>query len=132
MRRLLSVRGSDWTEEWTPRVLSVLRIVVALLFVEHGTEKLFSFPIPPPFPVPAMFSLLWFAAIIEAGGGLLVALGLFTRPVAFLLSGEMAIGYFLDHAPRSFFPIVNGGEGAILYCFVFSLPGVCRGGGLEP
>ena len=119
MSATIAPARTDWTAEWAPRALSLLRIVVALLFIEHGTQKLFSFPIPPPFPTPAMFSLLWFAAILEAGGGLLVALGLFTRPVAFLLSGEMAVGYFLSHAPRGFFPVVNGGEGAILYCFIF-------------
>lgn len=104
---------------WAPRILSVLRIVVALLFIEHGTQKLFSFPVAPPFPNPAAFTMLWFAAILEAAGGILLLLGLFTRPVAFLLSGEMAVAYFMAHAPRGFFPLVNGGEGAILYCFIF-------------
>ncbi len=104
---------------WAPRILSVLRIVVALLFIEHGTQKLFSFPIAPPFPNPAAFTLLWFAAVLEAAGGLLVLVGLFTRPVAFILAGEMAVAYFMAHAPRGFFPAANGGEGAILYCFVF-------------
>lgn len=113
---------------WTPRVLSVLRIIAALLFIEHGTQKLFSFPSPPPFPNPAAFTLLWFAAVLEVVGGGLVALGLFTRPVAFLLSGEMAIGYFMSHAPRGFFPALNGGEGAILYCFVFLYLAFAGGG----
>ncbi len=110
---------TDWATVWAPRALAVMRIVVALLFIEHGTQKLFSFPSTPPVGNPPLFALLWFAAVLEAGGGLLVALGLFTRPVAFLLSGEMAVGYFMDHAPRGFFPVLNGGEGAILYCFVF-------------
>lgn len=105
--------------EWAPRALSVLRIVVALLFIEHGTQKLFSFPVPPPFPNPAAFTLLWYAAVLETVGGGLVLLGLFTRPVAFILCGQMAVAYFMAHFPRGFFPAVNGGEGAILYCFVF-------------
>lgn len=104
---------------WAPRVLAVLRILVALLFIEHGTQKLFSFPVAPPFPNPAAFTLLWFAAVLEVVGGLLIVLGLATRPVAFILSGEMAVAYFMAHAPRGFFPVVNGGEGAILYTFVF-------------
>jgi putative oxidoreductase len=107
------------TPVWAPRALSVLRIVVALMFMEHGLGKLFGFPIPPTGGMPAAFGLLWFAGIIEAGGGLLLAVGLFTRPVALIMSGEMAIGYFMDHAPRSFFPLLNGGEAAVLYCFVF-------------
>ena len=104
---------------WAPRALAVLRIVVALLFIEHGTQKLFSFPIPPPFPTPSAFTLLWFAAVIEMVGGALVLLGLGTRPVAFILAGQMAVAYFMAHFPRGFFPAANGGEAAILYCFVF-------------
>lgn len=106
-------------ETWTPRLLSVLRIAVGLLFIEHGTQKLFAFPVAPAFPLPAAFSLLWVGAILESVGGLLIVLGLFTRPTAFVLSGEMAVAYFMFHAPRGFFPVVNGGEGAILFCFVF-------------
>ena len=104
---------------WAPRVLSILRIVVALLFIEHGTQKLFSFPAPPAFPNPAAFTLLWFAAVLEVVGGALVLIGLATRPVAFVLSGEMAVAYWMAHAPRGAFPVLNGGEGAILYCFIF-------------
>lgn len=110
---------NDLMTVWAPRMLAVLRIVLALLFIEHGTQKLFSFPVPPPFPNPAAFSLLWFAAVLEVGGGVLVLIGLFTRPVAIVLAGEMAVAYFMAHAPRGFFPAVNGGEGAILFCFVF-------------
>ncbi len=113
---------------WAPRVLSVLRIVVALLFIEHGTQKLFSFPAAPSFPNPASFSLVWFAAVLEVFGGALVAVGLATRPVAFLLSGEMAIGYWMAHAPKNVFPALNGGEGAILYCFAFLYLAVAGGG----
>lgn len=103
---------------WGPRVLSVLRIVAALIFLEHGTQKLFGFP-PSPNPGPAPFSFFWIGGVIEFVGGALLALGLATRPVAFLLSGEMAVAYFMVHAPRGFFPALNGGDAAILYCFVF-------------
>jgi putative oxidoreductase len=103
------------------RVLSVLRIVAGLMFIEHGTQKLFGFPAPPAGGMPHEFSLIWFAAVLEAVGGILVAVGLFTRPVAFILSGEMAVAYWMAHAPRSFFPALNGGDAAVLYCFVFLL-----------
>ncbi len=105
---------------WAPRLLSLLRIVAGLIFLEHGTQKLFGFPIPPTGGAsPAMFSLLWFAAVLEVVGGVLLVLGLFTRPVAFILSGEMAFAYWMAHAPRAFWPVANGGDAAILYCFVF-------------
>jgi putative oxidoreductase len=103
------------------RALSILRIIAALLFIEHGTQKLFGFPAPPASGLPPALSLLWFAAVIEAIGGILVAIGLFTRPIAFILSGEMAVAYWMAHAPRSFFPALNGGDAAVLYCFVFLL-----------
>jgi putative oxidoreductase len=102
---------------YTPYLLTILRIVVALLFFEHGTSRLFGFP--SPLPAPEFLSMLWFAGAIELIGGALLALGLFTRPVAFIMSGEMAIAYFLAHAPTGFFPIINRGDSAILYCFVF-------------
>ena len=106
---------------WAPRLLSVLRIVAALLFLEHGTQKLFGFPMRMGGAAtgPAMFTMIWFAAVLELVGGALLALGLFTRPVAFVLSGEMAFAYFISHAPRNFFPALNGGDAAILFCFVF-------------
>lgn len=100
-----------------PWVLSILRIMVALLFLEHGLSKLFGFP--QPMPPSLLFSITWFAGVIEFVGGALVALGLFTRAAAFIMSGEMAIGYFFFHAPQGFFPILNHGDAAILYCFVF-------------
>jgi putative oxidoreductase len=103
---------------WAPRVLAILRIMTALLFLEHGTQKLLGFP-PPTNPQPALLSLLGVQGVLELFGGALVALGLFTRPVAFVLSGDMAVAYFMAHAPRSFFPVLNGGDAAILYCFVF-------------
>lgn len=100
-----------------PYMLSILRIMVGLLFLQHGLSKYFGFPqAHDPFPV---LSMVWFGALIELVGGILVAAGLFTRIAAFVMSGQMAVGYFLFHAPQSFFPIVNRGDAAILYCFVF-------------
>lgn len=104
-------------QAWAPRLLSILRIVAALLFIEHGTQKLFGFPASEMMP-PAG-SLLWFAAILEVAGGALLLVGLFTRPVAFVLSGQMAFAYWIAHAPGSPFPALNGGDAAILFCFVF-------------
>ena len=112
---------------WSPRMLSVLRIMTGLLFLEHGTQKLFAFP-PPPNPGPALFSLLGVQGMIELVGGLLILVGLFTRPVAFILAGDMAVAYFMRHAPRGFFPSLNGGKLAILYCFVFLYLFVAGGG----
>jgi putative oxidoreductase len=120
----------DWmalSTTWAPRVLSLLRIMTALLFLEHGTQKLLGFP-PSPNPGPALFSLLGIQGVIEIVGGLLLALGLFTRPVAFILSGDMAVAYWMAHAPRSFFPVLNDGDAAILYCFVFLYLAFAGGG----
>ncbi|HEY4251764.1 MAG TPA: DoxX family protein [Roseomonas sp.] len=106
--------------QWAPYTLAILRIMAGVMFLAHGLQKLFSFP--TAFPMggpPAMFTLLWFAGIIELVGGTLVTIGLFTRPAAFILSGMAAFGYFYAHAPRAFYPIVNGGELIALYCFVF-------------
>jgi putative oxidoreductase len=101
-----------------PYVLSLLRIMAALLFVEHGLSKFFGFP-SATAPHPTPFDLEWFSAVIELVGGVLLTLGLFTRVAALIMSGEMAVGYFLVHAPKSFYPYLNGGELAIMYCFVF-------------
>jgi putative oxidoreductase len=105
---------------WTNIILSVLRIVAALIFMQHGSQKLFGFP-PSGNPGAAfvLFSQTGLAGILEFFGGMLVLIGLFTRPVAFILAGEMAVAYFQVHAPRAFLPIVNRGELAMMLCFVF-------------
>lgn len=113
--------------QWAPRVLSIVRVVAALIFMAHGTQKLFGFP-PSPNPGPAAFTLYWFAGLLEVVGGPLLILGLFTRPVAFLLSGEMAIAYWYSHAPRNIYPLLNGGDASILYCFLFLYLAVAGGG----
>jgi putative oxidoreductase len=112
---------------WAPRMLSILRIVAALIFMEHGTQKLLGFP-PSDRPGPELFSLIGLAGLLELVGGFLLVLGLFTRPIAFILSGEMAVAYWMAHAPQSFFPAVNEGDAAILYCFVFLYLAVAGGG----
>ena len=100
-------------------VQSLLRIMSAFVFMLHGTQKLFGFPSATALPPSRMLSLLGAAGILEVCGGALMALGLFTRPVAFILSGEMAVAYFRQHAPRGFWPILNGGELAVLFCFLW-------------
>lgn len=104
---------------WTPRVLSLLRIMAALLILQHGTAKILGFPALPQFANVSLASLGGLGGLIELIGGVLLAIGLFTRPVAFVLSGFTAVAYFMAHAPKSFYPIVNGGELAALYSFVF-------------
>jgi putative oxidoreductase len=103
--------------EWTPRMLSILRIVAALLFMAHGTQKLLGFPASEFAPSP--FSLMWFAGVLELIGGAALVLGILARPVAFVLSGQMAVAYWMAHAPQSPFPVVNGGDASVLFCFVF-------------
>lgn len=102
---------------WAPRILSIVRIMSGLIFLAHGSAKLLGFPASDMNP-PAM-SLPWIAGVIELVAGALITIGLFTRPAAFLASGTMAFAYFLAHAPQSFFPVLNGGDSAILYCFLF-------------
>lgn len=104
---------------WSPRLLSVLRIVTALLFMMHGTAKLFQMPHQAMFDTLQLMSLMGLQGVLEAGGGLLLLVGLFSRPVAFLLSGDMAVAYFMAHWPKSWLPILNGGDLAVLFCFVF-------------
>lgn len=102
---------------WAPRFLSIMRVIAGLIFLAHGTQKLLSFPATER--VTEMFTLSWYAGVIELICGALIAIGLLTRPAAFLASGTMAFAYWIAHAPRDFFPVNNGGDAAILYCFLF-------------
>ena len=104
---------------WTPRLLSILRISAAFLFIAHGAQKLFGFLAPAGAAAPPVFSQMWVGGVLEFFGGLSLLVGLFTRPVAFILSGMMAVGYFQMHAPGGFWPLQNKGELAVLYCFLF-------------
>ncbi len=115
-------------QAWSPRLLSVLRIMTALMLSEHGTAKFFGFPHVAAFDNLQFMSLLGAAGVLEIGGGLLLLIGLFTRPVAFILSGFAAVAYFLAHAPQGFYPMLNQGEPAVLYCFVFLYLSVAGGG----
>jgi len=114
------MRHGESSPAWSGPLLSVLRLVAGLLFLEVGTMKLFGFP-PAPMPMPPIHfhSELWLAGMLETWGGLAIVLGLFTRPVAFILSGEMAVAYFQAHAPKAFFPVTNNGALAVLFCFLF-------------
>jgi putative oxidoreductase len=109
---------------WLPGTThALLRIVTGLLFMQHGVQKLFGLLLDPsrgPWTgAPPMFSQFWFAGVLEVFGGALIVLGFFTRPVALILAGEMAVAYFQAHFPRSFWPILNGGEAAVLFCFIY-------------
>ena len=104
---------------WTPYLLAVLRIATALLFLQHGFAKLFHWPHVAMFDNLKLFSMMGLAGVLELVGGALLLIGFLTRPVAFILSGEMAVAYFMAHATKSFWPILNQGELAALYCFVF-------------
>jgi putative oxidoreductase len=106
-------------DRWAPQLHAALRIVAALLFMEHGLMKLFHFPAAQPGAPTPLPMMLVVAAVIEVGGGALIALGLFTRLAAFICAGEMAVAYFMAHAPKGFWPALNGGEGAILFTFIF-------------
>jgi putative oxidoreductase len=119
--------SDEFVATWSPRLLSVLRIVVGLLFLEHGLSKFFNFPMTMP-PAFQLTSLAGASGALELVGGALVVIGLFTRPTAFILSGNMAFAYFIAHFPHGFFPIVNGGDAAVLYCFVFLYFAVVGGG----
>jgi len=111
--------NQDFFQVWSPRLLSVLRIVTAFLFLMHGTAKLFQIPHQAMFDNLQLMSLMGLQGVLEAGGGLLLLVGLFSRPVAFILSGDMAVAYFMAHGPKSWLPILNGGDLAVLFCFVF-------------
>ena len=115
---------------WEPRILSILRIVLGLLYTQHGLSKIFGFPpgSTPAKPYVLMSLVPGLAGLLELIGGALVAIGLFTRIVAFILSGEMAFAYFMAHAPRAFYPYSNGGELAVLYCFAFLYLAFAGGG----
>jgi putative oxidoreductase len=113
---------------WAPLVLSLLRVMAALLLLQYGLLKLFDFPAPPDF---AMVPIYYVAGVIELIGGTLLALGLFSRLVAFILSGEMAVAYFHDHAPVSFYPAINQGDLAIMFCFTFLYIAFAGGGPLS-
>jgi putative oxidoreductase len=112
--------AAQW-RSWAPYLLSVLRIVVAFLFMQFGTAKLFGFPAPimPDGGTAPVGSLAWFAAVLETFGGFFLLVGLFARPVAFLVSGEMAVAYFYGHAPQGFWPVLNQGAPAVFFCFTF-------------
>ena len=107
-------------DRWTPYALGLLRIVAALLFLEHGTQKLFGFPARAGGGAgPELISLMGLAGLLEVIGGAMLLAGFWTRPVALVLSGQMAVAYWMAHGPRSFFPVLNGGDAAILFCFIF-------------
>lgn len=112
---------NDTRGRWSEWVLTLLRIVVGFLFFCHGAQKMLGWFAEPgaAFTAPAFPAMMWFGGMLELVGGALIALGFLTRPVAFLLSGEMAVAYFMAHAPHGLIPLVNHGELAVLYCFVF-------------
>jgi putative oxidoreductase len=114
-----------------PYLLSVLRIVVAFLFIAHGTQKFFGYPAAEARAGVSLASLPGIASMLEMVGGTLLLLGLFTRPVAFILAGEMAVAYFMAHAPRGFWPLVNRGEPAVLFCFTWLYIAAAGGGGVS-
>ncbi len=113
---------SNTLNVWAPRWLSVTRAIAGLLYMQHGLQKLFVFPGPMPgmsAQAADVSSFMGVTGLLELVGGLLLVIGLFTRPVAFVLSGMMAVAYFMVHAPKGFYPILNGGDLAILFCFFF-------------
>lgn len=119
LRKVLDPRLPGWLHG---ALLSLLRVITGALFMQHGLQKLFGLLISPDRPwtgAPPTFSQIWFAGVLEVFGGALFVLGLFTRPVAFLLAGQMAVAYFQVHAPQSFWPVLNGGEAAVQFCFLF-------------
>ncbi len=120
--------SAEFVATWSPRLLAVLRIVAALIFLAHGTQKLFGFPASPRPMTVEPFSLIGLSAVIELVCGAMLLVGFRTRVAAFVASGEMAFAYFLAHAPRSIFPVNNNGDAAILYCFVFLYLAVAGGG----
>ncbi len=120
----------EFVATWTPRALAALRIVTAFLFLQHGTAKLLHLPHVAMFDSLQLLSLIGFAGVLEIVGSVLVLLGWFTRPAAFILSGEMAVAYFMAHVPLGNFlsPMLNEGESAVLFCFIFLLLSVTGAG----
>jgi len=121
------MKTENFFNAWSGRLLSVLRVVTALLLMQHGGQKVLDFPVPASFEF-VLFSQMGVAGIIELVGAFLLFIGLFTRPVAFLVSGLMACAYFIAHAPQGFWPMVNGGELAVVYCFLFLYLSAAGGG----
>jgi putative oxidoreductase len=117
----------SWWGALRPHLLSLLRVMTGLLFLQHGTAKILGFP-PSDFAGGPLLSMTGISGMFELVGGALIAVGLFTRPVAFILSGMMAVAYFMVHAPQNFYPLLNGGELAVLYCFVFFYLSAAGGG----
>jgi putative oxidoreductase len=117
---------NTWSAQWAPHLLSVLRIITAFCFMQHGSMKLLGFP--EPMGEIQLFSLMGLAGTLELAGGFLILIGLYTRPVAFILSGQMAFAYFMAHAPNGFWPVLNHGEPAVLYCFIFLYLAAAGGG----
>jgi len=109
----------DSLGRFSPYALTLLRVFTALSFISHGTQKIFAFPVAPSWGMPAAFSLPWIAGVLEISGGLLVLVGFMTRPAAFILSGLMACAYWMSHGSKGFYPLLNGGEAAMLFCFIF-------------
>jgi putative oxidoreductase len=121
---------SGFYSTWSPRLLSILRIIASFLFIQHGTNKILGYPLNPgdQWNAPELFTMRWFAGVLELFGGILLLLGLFTRPVAFILSGQMAVAYFYAHANQGFWTLLNRGELAALYSFLFLYLAVVGGG----
>jgi putative oxidoreductase len=127
---IIMANGTTAIEDWTPKALALLRIVVGYLYLQHGTAKLLGFPHVAMFDNLQLVSLIGLAGVLELVGGVLLILGLFVRPMAFILSGEMAVAYFMAHASRGnpLLPTMNQGEAAVLYCFVYLLLAAAGGG----
>ena len=123
--------NTQFCDKWTPYVLGLLRIITGFLFLQHGTSKLFGMPYNEMFDGLQLMSLMGVAGILELVGGTLILIGLFTRPVAFILSGQMAVAYFMMHAPKDFLPINNNGELAVMFSFVFLYFSVAGAGKLS-
>jgi len=125
------VTDAPFAAKYASLALALFRIMTALLFLQHAFQKLFAFPSPYTFGSTEPFTFMWFAGMIELIGGSLVLVGLLTRPAAFILSGEMAVAYFMAHGSRGFYPIENGGELAIMFCFGFLLLSAAGPGALS-